>query len=103
MHRLNESHKYSQQATKALLVVFFTTSAVILLSIIAMFILKAWWPLIIIAVTVLGWYAFNTTRKTVPLYDLTEQADIVVANKDWVAFKKSYPNQVVANGKKTEV
>ncbi len=34
------------------------------------------------------------------LYDLTDKMNIVIANKEWLAFKKNYPNQVVANGKK---
>ncbi len=34
------------------------------------------------------------------LYDLTDKMNIVIANKEWLAFKKTYPNQVVANGKK---
>ncbi|MBA3926135.1 hypothetical protein [Listeria rustica] len=103
MNTLDEQHKYSQQATKALLVVFFSTSAIIILSLLALIILKTWWPLLIIVATVVGWYLFNMTRKTVPLFDLTDQKDIVVLNKDWVAFKKSHRNQVVANGKKTDV
>lgn len=103
MSTLDEQHKYSQQATKALLVVFFSTSAIIILALLAMIIFKTWWPLLLIVVTVVGWYVFNVTRKTVPLFDLTDQKDIVVLNKDWVAFKKSHPNQVAANGKKKDV
>ncbi len=34
------------------------------------------------------------------LYDLTVKLNIVIANKEWLAFKKDYSNQVVANGKK---
>ena len=100
MERLNENHKYSQQATKTLLFIFFSTAGIVILSAVAMVVFKIWWPVFIIGIIVLGWYLYNYKRKTVPLYDLTVRVNIIAGNKDWVVFKKEHPNQVIANGKK---
>ncbi|WP_271004161.1 hypothetical protein [Listeria seeligeri] len=97
---LNKNHQYSQHASKALLSAFVITSVLVVMSVIVMIILKTWWPIVVIGVIVAGWFIFNALRKTVMLYDLTDKMNIVVANNDWLAFKKNYPNQVVANGKK---
>lgn len=99
MDSLNKDHLYSQQATKATQILFILTSILALVSIIFAFVQNLWWLLLLVGIMIF-WLVVSSARKTIPVYDLTEKKLLVVDNKKWLQFKKDFPKQVAANGKK---
>lgn len=100
MSSLNQTHRYSQQADRRTKQLFNTSNILILLAVVLAIVLKSWWYLLIIVATVLFWPIYVQTRKTVAVYDLTDQQEMTVNNREWIQFKKDHPDQIGKNGEK---
>lgn len=100
MTKLNEHHRYSQQADKSTLFLFYFTSLLIIVVLILASIFKNWWLLVVIPAVVVFWGVYSFMRPTVPVFDLTSNQMLTVNNKEWGQFQKKFPQQV---GKKGEL